>query len=124
MKIEVSNGEIVDKLTILLIKKENIKDKEKLKNIQNEINQIEHISNSIVTKDSEEFIELYEVNKSLWEIEDNIRRLELRKQFDEEFISVARSVYRNNDKRAEIKRQINQMSGSELVEEKSYKEYT
>lgn len=124
MKIEVSNGEIVDKLTILLIKKENIKDKEKLKNIQNEINQIEHISNSIITKDSEEFIELYEVNKSLWEIEDNIRRLELRKQFDEEFISVARSVYRNNDKRAEIKRQINQMSGSELVEEKSYKEYT
>ena len=124
MKIEVSNGEIVDKLTILLIKKENIKDKEKLKNIQNEINQIEHISNSIVTKDSEEFIELYEVNKSLWKIEDNIRRLELRKQFDEEFISVARSVYRNNDKRAEIKRQINQMSGSELVEEKSYKEYT
>tara|TARA_R110000751_G_scaffold44605_5_gene101949 strand:- start:1639 stop:2013 length:375 start_codon:yes stop_codon:yes gene_type:complete len=123
MKIEVSNGEIVDKLTILLLKKENIKDAGKLKNIEKEIGEIDPISDSIVSREEPIFISLYEVNKTLWQIEDDIRALELGKQFDEEFISVARSVYRNNDRRAEIKRQINQMSGSELVEEKSYEDY-
>ena len=123
MQIEVSNGEIVDKLTILLIKKENITDMQKLENITNEIVKIGSASDSIISRTSEEFINLYEVNKRLWQIEDSIREKERLQQFDKEFIELARSVYFTNDKRAEIKRSINNISGSNLFEEKSYKDY-
>lgn len=123
MQIEVSNGEIVDKLTILLIKKENITDIQKLENIANEIVKIGSASDSIISRKSKEFINLYEVNKRLWRIEDSIREKERLQQFDEEFIELARSVYFTNDKRAEIKRSINNISGSNLFEEKSYKDY-
>ena len=102
MQIEVSNGEIVDKLTILLIKKENITDMQKLENITNEIVKIGSASDSIISRTSEEFINLYEVNKRLWQIEDSIREKERLQQFDKEFIELARSVYFTNDKRAEI----------------------
>jgi hypothetical protein len=123
VQIEVSNGEIVDKLTILLIKKENITDMQKLENITNEIVKIGSASDSIISRTSEEFINLYEVNKRLWQIEDSIREKERLQQFDKEFIELARSVYFTNDKRAEIKRSINNISGSNLFEEKSYKDY-
>lgn len=123
MKIEVSNGEIVDKLTILLIKSKNIKDADKLKNVQKEIDEIASISDSIISRNSEEFLQLYEVNARLWQIEDDIRDLERLKKFDQKFIELARSVYVTNDKRAEIKRAINELSGSSLFEEKSYEEY-
>ena len=123
MKIEVSNGEIVDKLTILLIKKDNIKDSEKLKNIEKEIAEIGSISDSVVSRDSKEFIRLHNINKALWKIEDEIREKERAKQFDDTFIQLARSVYFTNDERAEAKRAINELSGSELFEEKSYEAY-
>ena len=123
MKIEVSNGEIVDKLTILLIKKDNIKDSEKLNNIEKEIAEIGSISDSIVSRDSKEFIRLHNINKGLWKIEDEIREKERAKQFDDAFIQLARSVYFTNDERAEAKRAINELSGSELFEEKSYEAY-
>jgi len=123
MKIEVSNGEIVDKLTILLIKKDNIKDSEKLNNIEKEIAEIGSISDSIVPRDSKEFIRLHNINKVLWKIEDDIREKERTKQFDDAFIQLARSVYFTNDERAEAKRVINELSGSKLFEEKSYEAY-
>ena len=123
MKIEVSNGEIVDKLTILLIKKDNIQDSEKLKNIEKEIAEIGSISDSIVSRDSKEFIRLHNINKGLWKIEDEIREKERAKQFDDTVIQLARNVYFTNDERAEAKRAINELSGSELFEEKSYEAY-
>ena len=123
MKIEVSNGEIVDKLTILLIKRKNITDKSKLKNIEKEIKLIEPISDKIISKDSKEFIRLYNINLALWNIEDEIRKKEHTKCFDSTFIALARSVYQYNDERAEIKRIINNVSKSNLYEEKSYESY-
>ena len=123
MKIEVSNGEIVDKLTILLIKKDNIKDKVKLKNIEKEIEAIGKISDAIISRDSKEFIRLYCINKELWKIEDDIRNKERKQEFDDTFVSLARDVYFTNDKRAEAKRAINELSGSNLIEEKSYEAY-
>lgn len=121
MKIEVSNGEIVDKLTILLIKQQNIKNQSKLSNIEKEINAI--TCDYIINKDSELFKRLYELNKSLWNIEDAIRLKESKQEFDQEFIELARSVYKMNDKRAEVKREINISSESFLIEEKSYEKY-
>jgi hypothetical protein len=123
MKIEVSNGEIVDKLTILLIKKDNIKDKVKLKNIEKETEAIGKISDAIISRDSKEFIRLYCINKELWKIEDDIRNKERKQEFDDAFVSLARDVYFTNDKRAEAKRAINELSGSNLIEEKSYEAY-
>lgn len=123
MKIEVSNGEIVDKLTILLIKKDNIKDKVKLRNIEKEIEAIGKISDAIISRDSKEFIRLYCINKELWKIEDDIRNKERKQEFDDTFVSLARDVYFTNDKRAEAKRAINELSGSNLIEEKSYEAY-
>lgn len=124
MKIEVSNGEIVDKLTILLIKKENIEDQAKLRNIEEEISSIAPISDQIIKRKDSMFTDLYKVNQELWDIEDKIRIMEKEKRFDKEFIEVARSVYQLNDKRADIKRNINKFSGSVLFEEKSYEGYT
>ena len=123
MKIEVSNGEIVDKLTILLIKKENIKNADKLKNINKEISEIEGISDGIVSRDSQEFIRLHNINKVLWKIEDQIREKERKKEFDDEFVELARSVYFTNDERADAKRVVNEISGSDIFEEKSYEAY-
>ena len=123
MKIEVSNGEIVDKLTILLIKRENIKDQEKINNINKEIDAIGCISDSIVSRDSPEFTRLLDINKTLWIIEDEIRQKERDSEFDEEFISLARLVYFTNDERCEAKKAINKLSNSVLFEEKSYEPY-
>ena len=125
MKIEVSTGEVVDKATILFIKLNKIKNKEKLKNIQNEYDQTRScMSEAGITEKSVEFKKLLEVNQALWEIEDKIRIKEKQKAFDDEFIELARSVYINNDQRADIKKQINLKYNSKLIEEKEYVDYS
>ena len=123
MKIEVSNGEIVDKLTIIEIKLENIKDEQKLVNLKAEFDVLDQAVKSIIAKDHPFYRELLNINKQLWDIEDRIRELEKAKDFGAEFIEVARSVYFTNDKRSEVKRQINQLTNSSLMEEKSYEDY-
>ena len=123
MKIEVSNGEIIDKLTIIQIKLERIKDKIKQVNLQKEYNELFKASSSIISTSEPLYKSLYDVNCELWDIEDHIRDLERKKDFGSDFISTARAVYLKNDKRSELKREINIKTSSGLVEEKSYKKY-
>jgi hypothetical protein len=123
MKIEVSNGEIIDKLTIIQIKLEHIKDKSKLVNLQKEYEELINASASILPVTDPLYRTLYEVNCELWDIEDQIRDLERKKEFGDEFISTARAVYFKNDKRSEIKKEINLKTFSGLIEEKSYEKY-
>ena len=123
MKIEASIGEIVDKLSILQIKLENIKDEEKLINIRKEFNYL----NGIVFKDLQiqldDYQRLLDINKQLWDIEDDIRDEERAKRFENRFIELARAVYVTNDERSRIKKDINIKYGSDFVEEKSYQDY-
>jgi hypothetical protein len=123
MKIKLSNGEIIDKLTILQIKLERIKDKAKQKNLKKEFDELVIAASSIMKTSSPLYKALYNVNCELWDIEDHIRDLERRKDFGEDFIATARSVYIKNDKRAEIKREINLRTSSDFIEEKSYEKY-
>lgn len=123
MKIEVSNGEIIDKLTIIQIKLERIKDKAKLENLQKEYNILKKALSSIMSQDDPLYIALYQVNCDLWDIEDRIRDLERNKDFGSIFISTAREVYIKNDRRSELKREINIRTSSGLIEEKSYEKY-
>ena len=124
MKIEVSNGEIVDKISILSIKLEKFKSDKKRVNVLKEFDLLYPIMCEIgITTDSKEFRQLKEVNLKLWEIEDRIRQKEAQGAFDKIFIDLARSVYIENDKRSEIKRAINQRTQSSLVEEKEYVDY-
>jgi hypothetical protein len=123
MKIEVSNGEIIDKLTIIQIKLERIKDKAKLVNLQREYDELITSTSSILSMSDPLYSALYEVNCELWDIEDLIRDLERRKEFGDEFVSTARAVYFKNDRRSEIKREINIKTSSGLIEEKSYEKY-
>ena len=123
MKIEVSNGEIIDKLTIIQIKLERIKDKSKLVNLKKEYDELISASASILPVTDPLYVALYDVNCELWDIEDRIRDLERKKEFGGEFISTARAVYFKNDKRSEIKREINIRTSSGLIEEKSYEKY-
>ena len=125
MNIEVSHGEIVDKLTILQIKKENITDSTKLDNIIKEYDYLlSVVENDLrISTESSEYLELLSINKELWVIEDDIREKERKKEFDEDFIKLARAVYYTNDVRAKIKKEINLKYGSGFVEEKSYSQY-
>jgi hypothetical protein len=125
MNIEVSHGEIVDKLTILQIKKENITDPIKLDNIVKEYDYLlSVVENDLgISTLSPEYLELLSINKELWIIEDDIRDKERNKEFDDEFIKLARSVYYTNDVRAKIKKKINLKYSSGFVEEKSYQAY-
>ena len=123
MKIEVSNGEIADKLSIIEIKLAQIKDEAKLKNLKNEYTVLDEAVSKIIKKDHELYVALLNINKELWDIEDTIRDLERAKDFGEKFVKTARAVYFTNDKRSDIKRQINELTGSNLVEEKSYQKY-
>jgi len=125
MNIEVSHGEIVDKLTILQIKKENITDPNKLDNIIKEYEYLlSVVENDLgISTSSPEYLELLSVNKDLWVIEDDIRDKEKQKEFDEDFVSLARSVYYTNDVRAKIKKEINLKYSSGFIEEKSYSDY-
>ena len=123
MKIEVSNGEIADKLTIVEIKKERIKDIVKLANLGKEYELLNEVIVKIIDKKHPLYRELYDINCRLWEIEDHIRDLERNKEFNADFVQTSRSVYFTNDKRSELKRKINEMTGSMLTEEKSYEAY-
>jgi hypothetical protein len=122
MEIEVSTGEIVDKLTILLIKKDNISEPNKLENIKKELNYLENIVRKLQIC-PEDISELLLVNQVLWKVEDEIRDKERNKIFDQSFIELARKVYITNDSRAEIKRKINKKYSSDFFEEKSYSPY-
>ena len=119
----ISIGELIDKITILEIKQIYMSGI-KLKNINKEMKLLKNILQDKNLEINIDLIKnLKKINKKLWEIEDNIRIKESNQEFDEEFIKLARSVYIENDKRASIKKEINQKYNSELVEEKSYKNY-
>ena len=127
INIPISYGELLDKLTILEIKQEKISNQEKLKNINNEYSELDEVAKYLKNIDKVKYENFYkkllEVNLSLWEIEDKIRILEKNKNFDSEFVELARKVYFTNDKRFEIKSEINKHFGSEFFEEKQYVEY-
>ena len=124
--IPVSLGELVDKITILEIKRDKITDEGKLRNVLRELDLLEHIwrfSKLDRTLIEAEWLQLRTVNEGLWGIEDRKRLKEAAASFDAEFIALARAVYFENDKRAAIKRRINEKLGSDIVEEKSYASY-
>lgn len=125
IRISLSVGEIFDKITILQIKQNKITDKEKLINVETELFEIKNIVNHYNNDEVVNLLvrNLKNVNLQLWEIEDKIRIKESQKEFDKEFIELARSVYIVNDKRAKIKKDINLKTNSHLVEEKSYTSY-
>ena len=126
INVPISPGELVDKITILEIKKEFIVDSNKLKNINYEYNLLMKIYNDDVSKtDGVDVLKtkLKNINLSLWKIEDDIRDCERDKIFDNTFVELARSVYFTNDKRSKVKLEINLLLNSSLVEEKSYKDY-
>lgn len=125
MNIEVSHGEIVDKLTILQIKKNNITDITKLENINKEYDYLfSVVENDLgISTQSDDYLKLLTINQELWVIEDDIREKERQKEFDEEFIRLARAVYYTNDNRANVKKEINLKYSSGFIEEKSYSQY-
>ena len=117
-----SIGEIFDKITILEIKEKKIKDPEKLLNVQKELSLLQDLVSNIESHNEilDVLNDLRLVNEQLWVIEDDLRELEKSQQFDSKFIQLARNVYITNDKRSALKKQINIMTGSMIVEEKSY----
>ncbi|HEY4293055.1 DUF6165 family protein [Luteibacter sp.] len=122
----VSYGELIDKMTILQIKLQEIRDEAKLANVRNELELLDATWRNDKASGidiADETTRLLAVNQRLWKIEDDIRMKERAQAFDQEFIELARSVYFENDERAAIKRQINLKLGSTLVEEKSYQDY-
>ena len=121
----VSLGELVDKISILHIKNINIKDNEKLKLIREELELLNQTLNKYIkNNDIQNYLDsLIEINSRLWVIEDDIRDCERNKKFDQTFIDLARSVYFTNDKRSEVKLEINKKFGSKIIEVKSYEEY-
>jgi|APSaa5957512576_1039674.scaffolds.fasta_scaffold00976_19 hypothetical protein len=125
MKIEISNGELIDKLSILQLKTENFTDPEKIKNVQTEFEALQHSVVELLnfSLDSESYMNLYNCNAELWDIEDQLRRKEQLKEFDEEFIKLARAVYYTNDTRANLKKIINNETNSMFIEEKEYVNY-
>lgn len=124
MNVEVSLGEVADKVSILSVKLEKIRNPEKLKNIRKEYAILAGpLREAGISEDSAEFLRLMDINRKLWDIEDQIRLKEAAGTFDAEFIALARSVYFTNDERAKIKKSINLKYGSELIEEKEYVEY-
>ncbi len=124
--IEVGPGEMIDKITILMIKSERMTAPDKLKNVRHELAVLQQakIDNIAPSEDLDTLEEqLKSVNEALWEIEDDIRQCEVDKEFGEKFVALARSVYIQNDKRAELKKQINLLVGTSIIEEKSYTQF-
>ena len=113
MKVEISNGELLDKISILELKMLKIENKKKLVNIKKEFYTLNPLCVTLFEK----------FGSQLWDIEDWIRDCEREKRFDAEFIQLARSVYVTNDRRSEVKKEINKLTKSGLIEEKSYKDY-
>ncbi|MCL1476413.1 DUF6165 family protein [Marinobacter sp. M3C] len=127
IKVPVSFGEVLDKITILEIKSERIKDDTKLKNVKLELNELNATWTDAVSDQSaiaQLRQQLKAVNEELWVIEDDIRDQEAGQNFGARFIELARAVYVTNDKRASLKKDINLALGSRFVEEKSYQDYT
>ena len=126
IKIDAAPGELIDKITILQIKAERIDDEMKRANVTYELATLTS-ARDLAIEVSERIVELSDslkdVNEKLWEIEDDIRACERDGDFGERFVELARSVYRYNDRRAEIKKTINTLLGARIVEEKSYSEY-
>ena len=126
LHVPVSPGELLDKITILRIKRQRIQDPAKLANVRLELDLLERTwatlgcATSAVAADEQA---LQAVNEQLWEIEDRIRDKEAARSFDQDFVELARAVYHRNDERAAIKRRINSALGSRIVEEKSYQPY-
>ena len=121
--VPISVGELIDKITILEIKKKYMSGK-KMKNVNNELESLQVIlHNEKLEVDQNLYLKLKKINSSLWKIEDKIRIKESLKEFDEDFIELARSVYKINDERSLIKREINLKYNSGIVEEKSYEKY-
>ena len=123
INVPISIGELIDKITILEIKKDKLKNL-KLKNILKELSFLRAVlEKNIISIPDEIFLQLKSINSTLWDIEDKIRIKEKNKEFDNEFIELARSVYLNNDIRSETKKELNIMFNSEIIEEKSYEKY-
>ena len=127
MKVEISNGELLDKISILELKMLRIEDEEKLVNIKKEFYTLNPLVVGLFEQYDSQlqnyYLELAKINGELWDIEDWIRDCEREKRFDKEFVELARSVYITNDQRSEVKKLINLLTNSGLVEEKSYKKY-
>ena len=126
LNLQTAPGEFLDKLTILEIKSERMADAGKLANVQRELDLLRETwaASPLSVRDVAALVaQLKQVNEALWEIEDAIRAKEAARAFDGDFVELARSVYRTNDRRAEIKRELNVALGSEILEEKSYEAY-
>jgi len=126
VSIEIAPGELIDKITILEIKLDRIKDADKLANVRIEHDTLVQSRDAVIEAVPELdrlSAELKAANEALWEIEDDIRDCERDKEFGDAFVQLARSVYISNDKRAALKREINELLGSNLIEEKSYAAY-
>ena len=121
MKIEVSNGEIVDKLTILELKRENAQTQEQARHIEEELNYLKPIVNSMDIS-GDIIDQLREVNKRLWDVEDMLREYEKKGVFDRQFITFARAVYQTNNARFRLKLKVNELTNSLFVEEKIHPE--
>ena len=125
--VEVGSGELVDKITILEIKSERISDQAKLKNVRHELDVLSQVRDTNLgdlTDLAELTQELKQINEALWEIEDDIRACEAEGDFGKKFIALARAVYVTNDKRADVKKQINLLTGATIIEEKSYTDFS
>ena len=125
--VPVSPGEVLDKITILEIKSERMSDPEKVANVRVELALLRETWDRAVTEDDvirDLHDQLKEINEALWEIEDDIRDKERVKEFDERFIELARAVYFTNDRRSKVKKDLNLHLGSQIVEEKSYQDYS
>jgi hypothetical protein len=126
VSVAVSWGELIDKITILEIKRERMTDPDQLANVEKEYESLTATRDAALPEDIEsvkDAASLKIINETLWEIEDDIRDCEREQAFGETFIDLARSVYRINDRRAAVKRRINESLGSDLIEEKSYRSY-
>ncbi len=121
----ISLGELVDKISILIIKQKNIRDETKLDHVKKELDFLQKtLMNYVQQEEINNYLEnLININSKLWNIEDDIRECERKKLFDQTFIDLARKVYFTNDERAKVKNDINKTFGSELVEVKSYEDY-
>ncbi len=125
--VPISPGELLDKITILEIKSERMDDPQKVANVRHELGLLSKVWSDSLTEDttiSDLHRLLRSINEGLWEIEDHIRDEERHDRFGERFIELARAVYATNDKRAQAKKDVNVHLGSDIIEEKSYKNYS
>lgn len=127
IQVPVSPGEVLDKITILEIKSERMSDPDKLANVRAELVLLQETWSKAVREDDVVrglHAQLREINEALWVIEDDIRDKERVKEFDQRFIELARAVYFTNDRRSAVKKQLNLHLGSQIIEEKSYQDYS